>query len=71
LGAGEQARAWLHRLRHVELEVTGADLLDAGISAGPALGAGLRAALRAKLDGATAGREDELEVALKAARASG
>ncbi|HLJ03012.1 MAG TPA: hypothetical protein VKT31_06200 [Solirubrobacteraceae bacterium] len=68
LGACEQARAWLERLRHVRLEISGDDLLATGLDPGPALGRGLRAALAAKLDGAVAGREDELRVALAAAR---
>jgi tRNA nucleotidyltransferase (CCA-adding enzyme) len=55
--------------RAVELEIDGADLIAAGVPQGPALGRGLRAALRAKLDGEAAGREQELAVALAAARA--
>jgi tRNA nucleotidyltransferase (CCA-adding enzyme) len=54
--------------RAVELEIDGADLIASGVAEGPALGAGLRAALRAKLDGEVAGREQELAVALLAAR---
>jgi tRNA nucleotidyltransferase (CCA-adding enzyme) len=54
--------------RDVELEITGEDLIAAGVPEGPALGAGLAAALRAKLDGETAGRDDELRIALEAAR---
>jgi len=54
--------------RTVELEIDGADLIAAGIPQGPTLGRGLRAALRAKLDGEIDGREQELAVALEAAR---
>jgi tRNA nucleotidyltransferase (CCA-adding enzyme) len=71
LGPEPQARRWLDSLRHVALEIDGADLLRAGVAAGPAIGAGLRAALAAKLDGRTSGREDELVEALRVARASG
>ena len=61
------ARAWLDELRSVELEITGADLLAAGVPAGAAVGAGLRAALDARLDGRARGREAELAEALRAA----
>jgi tRNA nucleotidyltransferase (CCA-adding enzyme) len=71
LGPDAQARRWLDSLRHVALEIDGADLLDAGVPAGPAIGAGLRAGLAAKLDGRTSGPEDELAESLRAARASG
>lgn len=63
---------WLDRYlaewSQVELQIDGADLIDAGVPQGPALGRGLAAALRAKLDGEIAGREEELRVALEAAR---
>jgi tRNA nucleotidyltransferase (CCA-adding enzyme) len=71
LGAEEQARQWLTRLRHVRLEIDGGDLLNAGIEQGPRVGAGLRAALAAKLDGRLSGREQELAEAVRAATASG
>jgi len=67
LGAGPGAGTWLSELRHVELEVTGDDLLDAGVPEGPAVGAALAAALAARLDGEAAGREAQLAVALRAA----
>ncbi len=64
---------WLDRYlaewRSVSLEIDGGDLLTAGIPEGPALGRGLREALRRKLDGEIEGREQELAVALAAARA--
>jgi tRNA nucleotidyltransferase (CCA-adding enzyme) len=69
--AAEAARAWLTDLRHVRLEISGADLLGAGIAAGPPVGAGLRGALAAKLDGRTHGPEDELHEALRVAAATG
>jgi tRNA nucleotidyltransferase (CCA-adding enzyme) len=71
LGPGDVARSWLQQLRHVRLEITGSDLLDAGVQEGPAVGRGLAAALAAKLDGDIHGRDAELAVALEAARATG
>jgi tRNA nucleotidyltransferase (CCA-adding enzyme) len=65
------ARSWLERLRFVELEINGNDLLDAGVRPGPAVGNGLRAALYAKLDGRASGRDDELAEALRNARTTG
>ena len=55
-------------LRHVRLEITGDDLIAAGIPEGPAVGRGLEEALRRKLDGEVAGRDEELRTALEAAR---
>jgi tRNA nucleotidyltransferase (CCA-adding enzyme) len=63
---------WLDRyaaeLRQVALEIGGDDLVEAGIPEGPAVGAGLEAALSGKLDGEISGREEELRIALAAAR---
>jgi tRNA nucleotidyltransferase (CCA-adding enzyme) len=63
---------WLDRYvgewRDVTLEIDGSDLIEAGLSQGPALGRGLDEALRLKLDGELSGREQELAVALEAAR---
>jgi tRNA nucleotidyltransferase (CCA-adding enzyme) len=67
MGAERAASEWLERLRHVELEIDGRDLLAAGVPEGPRIGAGLRAALQAKLDGRAQGREQELEAALAGA----
>jgi tRNA nucleotidyltransferase (CCA-adding enzyme) len=48
----------------VRLEISGDDLLAAGIPAGPAIGAGLQGALERKLDGELRpGRDAELEAA--------
>jgi tRNA nucleotidyltransferase (CCA-adding enzyme) len=62
---------WLDRYaadwRQVRLEITGEDLLAAGVPEGPALGRGLEAALSGKLDGEISGREEELRIALAAA----
>jgi tRNA nucleotidyltransferase (CCA-adding enzyme) len=63
---------WLDRYaaewRHVGLEITGADLLAEGVPEGPAVGRGLEAALSGKLDGEISGRDEELRIALAAAR---
>lgn len=63
---------WLDRYvaewRNVGLEIDGRDLLAAGVEEGPAVGRGLEAALAAKLDGEASGREEELRVAIEAAR---
>ena len=69
LGAADNARRWIEQLRFVTLSIGGADLIAAGVPAGPAIGAGLRAALSAKLDGRVGDRAAELAVALQAARA--
>jgi tRNA nucleotidyltransferase (CCA-adding enzyme) len=63
---------WLDRYaaewRRVRLEITGDDLLEAGVPEGPAIGRGLEAALSGKLDGELSGRQEELGIALAAAR---
>jgi tRNA nucleotidyltransferase (CCA-adding enzyme) len=63
---------WLDRYadewRHVHLEITGDDMIASGISEGPAIGHGLEAALSGKLDGELSGRDEELKIALAAAR---
>jgi tRNA nucleotidyltransferase (CCA-adding enzyme) len=63
---------WLDRYvtewRAVALEITGEDLLRAGVPEGPALGRGLEEALRRKLDGEISGRDEELRAALDAAQ---
>jgi tRNA nucleotidyltransferase (CCA-adding enzyme) len=64
LAGGDNARRWLEELRHIELEITGADLLAAGVPEGPGLGLALARALDAKLDGRAQGRAEELEAAL-------
>jgi len=66
---------WLDRYllewRGVELEIDGADLIEAGVPQGTAIGRGLEEALTRKLDGEISGRDQELEAALAAARLAG
>lgn len=68
LGTEPAARAWLTQLRHVRLDVDGADLLAAGIPQGEAVGRALAAALDARLDGQAPDRDAQLAAALEAAR---
>jgi len=64
---GVAACRWLTELRNVRLEITGDDLLAAGVPQGPEIGRRLETALRAKLDGELAdGRDAELAAALGA-----
>ena len=67
LGCEEPARRWLEQTRHVHLQITGEDLLTAGIPEGPQIGRRLEAALKLRLDGELAdGREAELTASLQA-----
>lgn len=63
--------SWLEdyvvRYAAVGLEISGDDLLAAGVPEGPAIGRGLEEALRAKLDGELSGRDAELSRALEVA----
>ncbi len=68
LGPEAAARRWLDELREARLEITGADLVAAGVAPGPGLGRGLAAALSARLDGEAEDRETQLEVAVRVAR---
>jgi tRNA nucleotidyltransferase (CCA-adding enzyme) len=56
-------------LRPVSLEISGDDLVAAGVPESPAVGEALRAVLRRKLDGELSGRDQELSAALEVARA--
>jgi tRNA nucleotidyltransferase (CCA-adding enzyme) len=66
--AAQAAREWLTALHHVTLQITGDDLLAAGVPQGPEIRRRLDAALLRKLDGALAGdgRDAELDAALGA-----
>jgi tRNA nucleotidyltransferase (CCA-adding enzyme) len=58
---------WTTNLRGVTLEISGDDLLAAGVPEGPAVGRALEETLRRKLDGLVSGRDAELETALQLA----
>lgn len=60
---------WVTELGAVTLEISGADLIAAGVPEGPAIGRALDETLRRKLDGLVTGREEELATALELARA--
>jgi hypothetical protein len=71
-GAAQPARRWLDELRHVGLQITGGDLLAAGLAEGPDIGRRLQAVLDLRLDGALAGgRDAELHAALAAEPGTG
>jgi tRNA nucleotidyltransferase (CCA-adding enzyme) len=59
---------WVTDLRGIGLEISGHDLLAAGVPEGPAVGRALEETLRRKLDGVVSGRDAELETALQLAR---
>ena len=66
LGAAGPAGRWMHDLRRVRLQITGDDLLAAGVPAGPEVGRRLSVALDRRLDGELPpGREAELAAALE------
>jgi tRNA nucleotidyltransferase (CCA-adding enzyme) len=74
LGSAPVAAAlqrWFAEYSLVRLEIDGNDLIGAGICRGPAVSVGLRAALGARLDGAAPTKEQQLSVALGAARGGG
>jgi tRNA nucleotidyltransferase (CCA-adding enzyme) len=64
----EAARRWFDELRHVRLEITGDDLIAAGIPEGPEIGRRLQAALDKRLEGDLEddSREAQLRAALEA-----
>jgi tRNA nucleotidyltransferase (CCA-adding enzyme) len=63
----KRARTWLEELREVKLEITGADLLAAGIPEGPEIGRRLDAVLNMRLDGKLGdARQAQLRAALEA-----
>lgn len=61
---------YLADLQGVRLEITGHDLVEAGVPESPALGRALEQTLRKKLDGEIDGREEELRFALEVARST-
>ena len=66
--AGEPVLRYLSDLRGARLEVTGDDLVAAGVPESPAVGRALEETLRRKLDGEVSGREDELALDLARVR---
>lgn len=66
---GEVVLRYRTDLSGTRLEVTGDDLVAAGVPQSRALGRALEETLRRKLDGQVSGRADELALALKLARA--
>ncbi|HEX8856565.1 MAG TPA: hypothetical protein VF752_13295 [Thermoleophilaceae bacterium] len=69
LGAPERpVLAYLDTLKDVKLDISGDDLVAAGVPQSPAIGRALRETLRLKLDGVVSGRDDELSSALETAR---
>jgi len=59
---------WSAHLRHVRLEITGDDLIAAGLQPSPAFGRALEETLRRRLDGELEGRDAELAAALEVLR---
>jgi tRNA nucleotidyltransferase (CCA-adding enzyme) len=67
-GVADAARRWLAELRQVRLQISGDDLLAAGIPTGPEIGQRLEAALDLRLDGKLEDSPDaQLRAALEAA----
>jgi tRNA nucleotidyltransferase (CCA-adding enzyme) len=64
----EPVLRWAEELRHVTLEISGEDLIAAGVPEGPRLGRALRETLARKLEGVVDGRDQELETALRLAK---
>jgi tRNA nucleotidyltransferase (CCA-adding enzyme) len=67
-GAPDQSLLWLRELRHLRLQITGAELIEHGIPEGPQIGIALQAATDALLDGQATDRDSQLAIALKAAQ---
>lgn len=69
LGApAEPVLRWVGDLQHTRLDISGDDLIAAGVAPGPAVGAALEETLRRTLDGDVGGRDEQLELALRVAR---
>jgi hypothetical protein len=65
---GEPVLRYVRDLRGAALEITGTDLIAAGVPESPVVGEALEEALRQKLDGKVSGRDEELRVAMAVAR---
>ena len=69
LGApAEPVLRYTSDVRDAALEISGDDLIGAGVPESPAVGRALRETLRRKLEGEVSGREEELRAALAIAR---
>lgn len=68
---GGPIQRFLADLRDVHLEITGDDLIAAGVPQSSLIGRALDETLRMKLDGKVSGRDEELRTALEIARAEG
>jgi len=66
--AAEPILHYVSELQRVRLEITGDDLVSAGVPASAAVGRALERTLALKLDGEVAGRDEELRAALELAR---
>ncbi|MBI2812180.1 MAG: hypothetical protein HYX67_15310 [Candidatus Melainabacteria bacterium] len=53
-------RLYLEHLEKVQIELSGADLVEIGVPPGPEIGRALEAILERKLDGVIKTRQDEL-----------
>ncbi len=67
VGGAEQVATWWARWRDCAPLVGGADLVAAGVPAGPGIGRALRAVRAAVLDGTVGGRDEQLALALSRA----
>jgi tRNA nucleotidyltransferase (CCA-adding enzyme) len=65
---GDPVLRYVAAIGGAQLEITGDDLVAAGVPESPAIGDALAETLRRKLDGGVSGREDELALALDLAR---
>ena len=61
----EPIHRYLADLRGRHLEITGDDLIAAGVPEGPLIGRVLNEVLQRKLDGRVSGRDEELRTALE------
>jgi tRNA nucleotidyltransferase (CCA-adding enzyme) len=68
LGAGDAVERWTRDVQDARLEITGDDLLAAGVPEGPQVGRGLDAAWAALLDDGAGDRDAQLAAALEAAQ---
>lgn len=69
VGGADVVARWWAEWRDAAPEVTGADLVAAGVAPGPAIGRALRSVRAAMLDGQVTGRDEQMALAL--AQASG